>query len=184
MENTFRAMFCVGVLGGAAWFGYVEFQPVTPLVEAVGVFWLALTAVSLVLWGALWVRGRLSSVVAGLERITRVQWLVMAGVVIAVAGGWQVLAVSHQAQADRTLVVAQVRTQCASFINREFNGGSRNDPARANGVWNKNGHIVVEVVWKENRRDPSYQSRLCVYNPETKRLDSPGAFGRVRWEQY
>ena len=87
MENTFKGLFGVGVLGGVAWFGYGEFQPVTPLVEAIGVFWLALTVVSLVLWGAIWSRERIGSAVAGLERITRVQWLVVAEVVIAVAGG-------------------------------------------------------------------------------------------------
>jgi hypothetical protein len=133
MENTFKGLFGVGVLGGAAWFRYVEFQPVTPLVEAIGVFWLALTVVSLVLWGAIWSRERIGSAVAGLERITRVQWLVVAGVVIAVAGGWQVLAFSHQSQANRALAAAQVRTQCASFINREFNGASLSQDIR-NGV--------------------------------------------------
>ena len=75
------------------------------------------------------------------------------------------------------------RTACASFINREFNGGNRASPARATDVWQKNGHVVVEVVGKRGW-ETSLTTRLCVYNPETRRMNSPGAFGRDRWEQY
>ncbi|UWQ31964.1 DUF805 domain-containing protein [Leisingera sp. M527] len=56
MESTFRGLFWAGAAGGVAWFWYVVLQPMTLLVESVGVSIAALTVIGLVGW--LFLRGQ------------------------------------------------------------------------------------------------------------------------------
>ncbi|MBY6069616.1 DUF805 domain-containing protein [Leisingera aquaemixtae] len=50
MESTFRGLFLAGVVGGVAWFWYVVLQPMTLLVEAMGMSIATLTVIGLAGW--------------------------------------------------------------------------------------------------------------------------------------
>ncbi|KIC10779.1 hypothetical protein RA19_10330 [Leisingera sp. ANG-M1] len=89
-----------------------------------------------------------------------------------------------ETQRVQAAAVENVKGQCRSWIQREYNRYPRNNPSFVSGVWSKNEHIVVEVGWRKQADDATYRTRLCVYDPRSGRLSSPGAFGRWRWEQY
>ena len=91
--------------------------------------------------------------------------------------------VYSQMQETRQAVGRFAVNNCLDFINREFNSNSRSNPAFIDDTWNKNGSIVVSVGWKETRSSSTYQTRLCVYDPERGKMSSPGALGRGRWER-
>ncbi|WP_282048414.1 hypothetical protein [Sulfitobacter mediterraneus] len=91
--------------------------------------------------------------------------------------------VYSQKQETRQAVGRFAVSNCLDFINREFNNNSRSNPAFIDDTWNKNGSIVVSVGWKETRSSSTYQTRLCVYDPERGKMSSPGALGRGRWER-
>ncbi|MFW8596149.1 hypothetical protein [Cribrihabitans neustonicus] len=201
MESTFRIIFWAGLAGCAAWFWYTMFQPMTVLVEAAGV-----SAGTLLLIGAagllyFWIPqafdlGKANKVAEATAQnaVTRAKsvksevltkakpwhWGLVAVVILALFAGWSMMKSAERAEADLSHLVTQVRSTCASWLNKEMNGSNRINPAWANDAWQKKGHIVVEVVWKEGS---SHRSRLCVYDPSTRKMDSPGAFGRVRWEK-
>lgn len=81
-------------------------------------------------------------------------------------------------------VISTAETKCSQWIGDEYNPNQRTDPATIYGTWEKNGSIVVEIAWPRERSSSTLNSRLCVYDPETGRMQSPGAFGRGRWERY
>lgn len=47
-------------------------------------------------------------------------------------------------------------------------------------VWEKDGKVVVEIGFDDN--GTSYNTRLCVFDPETGRMQAPNTFNRGRWE--
>lgn len=205
MESTFRIIFWAGLAGCAAWFWYTMFQPMTVLVEAVGV-----SAGTLLLIGAagllyFWIpqafdlnkankvaEASAQSAVMGakkaktevLAKVKPWHWGLAAGIALALFAGWAIKKSAQRAEADHAYLTSHVRSRCVSWINDEFNHRSTSNPASAYDSWEKNGHIVVEVAWKKNSYSKSLDARLCVYDPDTGRMQSPGAFGRGRWEKY
>lgn len=205
MESTFRIIFWAGLAGCVGWFWYAVLLPVTALVEAVGVFSGTLLVIGVA--GLLYEKARKNprgadavakvSVIAKevadgggeqiklrLSKIQKKHWALVAVVSVVAFAGWSYWGSVKQTEADLASATSYARSACTSFINKEFNNNSRSNPARVYGDWQKNEHIVVEIVWNRGYSGGSLDSRLCVYNPETRRMHSPGAFGRERWEQY
>ncbi|WP_120503436.1 hypothetical protein [Sulfitobacter mediterraneus] len=97
-----------------------------------------------------------------------------------IIGGFWVYDRSKEASVAEAAIVVST---CIGFINKEFNDNSRSNPAFATDTWTKRGSIVVEVGWKETSFSSTYQTRLCVYDPERGKMSSPGFIGRGRWER-
>ncbi|MCB4458534.1 hypothetical protein [Leisingera sp. McT4-56] len=203
MESTFRGLFLAGAIGGVAWFWYVVLQPMTLLVEAAGVSIATLTLIGLVGWlyeknrsgvrGAAARESKSLKVAADgvganpkpdLKKVSWKVWGALAVLVVGCFGVWVYLEAMKREETDLAYLTIQVRSQCATWINREFNSGNPQLRARASDSWQKNGHIVVDVTWKDSSSSKSRNTRLCVYDPDTGRMQSPGAFGRGRWEKH
>ena len=205
MESIFRIIFWAGLAGCVGWFWYAVFGTVTPLVEAVGVcsgvlvligaagllfFWIpqafdlgkankvADTAAQHAVAGADAAKSKVSG------KLELWHWWAALGVAAVFVTGWYMMTAAEQAKADRAAFTSQIRSRCASWMNKEFNNNSRSNPTRVYGDWQKNEHIVVEIIWNRGHSGGSLDSRLCVYNPKTGRMHSPGAFDRGRWEKY
>ncbi|GAA6208547.1 hypothetical protein NBRC116601_18400 [Cognatishimia sp. WU-CL00825] len=79
-------------------------------------------------------------------------------------------------------VQATAEGNCQKFINKELNPRRKTDPAYVIGTWRKGERIVVEVAWRTSSYDTAYESRLCVYDPNSGRMSVPNVFGRSVWE--
>lgn len=213
MESNFRIIFWTGLAGCAGWFWFAMLQTVTPLVEAAGVSAGALLLIGASGLLYFWIPQVFDLKKVGAEKVTEKvsklaeeavqeaksgsqtftgevlakakpwQWAVAAGVALVLTIGWVSMQSAQQVKADLANLTGYVRAQCASWINDEFNHGNVTRSARASNSWRKGEYIVVDVTWKDSSVSKSWSSRLCVYDPDTGRLQSPGAFGRGRWEK-
>ena len=204
MGSTFKKTFLVGLVGCLAWFWYVVLFPANETVDAAGAWAAALTVIGLAGWlfekaqetaqtskaaeGASTDTGEVAASIKALAnldlgKIKRKHWVAAAVLVLAGASGWSYMRSAKEAEENLAFATGLARTKCASWMNIEFNSRNTQRPAKATGSWQKNGHIVVEVVWPESSYSNSLTSRLCVYDPSTGQMSSPGAFGRGRWEK-
>ncbi len=204
-EGTFKVIFGAGLAAIIGCLVYVVFEPMTEVIEIVGLFAgvVALIGAAGLLY--FWIpqafdlekarqlaTATSQYAIAGAQQLKLkvathlkpVHWAVIACVIAVGAVSWVKFKASQQAEADRASLHYHVRSQCAEWIGDEFNTGWNKDKTKVSGSWLKNGHIVVEVAWKDEFNSKSWRSRLCVYNLETGQMQSPGAFGRQRWEQY
>ncbi|WP_170432169.1 hypothetical protein [Ruegeria arenilitoris] len=126
-----------------------------------------------------------AKVVSGFGQNLNIRYVAVAGaVLVAMFVGWAAVEAANSRKVAKNLTVLTATSGCASWIGKEFNDRQYSDPATATGTWEKHGHIVVEVAWKNDWTKDSYTSRLCVYDPVTGRMESPGAFGRSKWERF
>lgn len=68
------------------------------------------------------------------------------------------------------------------WMHQEFLSGDKLRPVTIFEHWRQRGHVVVDVGLPRSGGANSMSSRLCVYDPASGRLTSPGALGRARWE--
>lgn len=71
----------------------------------------------------------------------------------------------------------QAEAACESWIGEEFDSAGN---TTIFGSWRKNGKIVVKVGF--DPQGDTYHTRLCLFDPKTRDLSSPGAFDRAQWE--
>ncbi|CUH52716.1 hypothetical protein [Shimia marina] len=198
MASMFRSFFFLGLLGIAIWLLYAVFFPATLLWESVGVACISLAIIGLTVWQtiALLERARTRSKVEayqtpGPKGFTATQFgklrkwhlgvLVSALLVVLAFVGLRSTLIGNAEIAARTMQSARV--SCTNFIDREFNSRRYTEKAKTLDSWVKMNKVVVEIGWKDSASASSYTTRLCVYDPMTRYLDSPGAFGRFRWEK-
>ncbi len=201
MKIMFRNFFFLGLVGCVLWLLYAALFPTTLLWESVGVACISLTIIGLTVWQTLSLLGKLRA--KSETEVSQIQWAERLSVlqlgklrkwhVVALLGALVVVFASLLVRSALTenAEIAEIatreiqagRTNCTSFIDREFNRRSFSEKAKALGSWQKREHIVVEVGWKESAVSSAYVTRLCVYDPSTGNLVSPGALGRFRWEK-
>lgn len=97
-------------------------------------------------------------------------------------GGWNFL--QNKKTEAQQAAFSSAKSRCQSWIDKEYNDIRRVAPAFVSGYWEKNGRLVVEVGWHEEAGSSTYYSRLCVVDPESGRMFSPGAFSRNEWEEF
>ena len=83
-----------------------------------------------------------------------------------------------KSSSDSGASMAVAEAACESWLGGELDSEGN---TTIFGSWRKNGKIVVEVGY--NPQGATYSTRLCVYDPQTRDLESPGAFGRTQWEK-